>query len=109
MNSTMTVIRPSGVLDNTKAGQFRNEIDEMIRGGADRILVDLKEVTFMDSSGLGALVIAMKAIQSAGGNLSICSINEQVKILFDLTSMDQVFEIFDDQEAFNKALLTSCN
>jgi len=57
----------------------------------------------MDSSGLGALVLALKAVRMAGGRLFVCSINEQIRILFELTSMDRVFEIFETPEEFLKS------
>jgi anti-anti-sigma factor len=68
------------------------------------ILINLQEVTFMDSSGLAALVISLKTVRSAGGRFCICSINDQVRLLFELTSMTQVFEIFGSQEDCVSAL-----
>lgn len=99
---TTKIIQLSGILDSTRTQELRDCIDQGIEQGAKLILVDLKEVTFMDSSGLGALVTALKTVRSAGGKLCVCSINEQVKILFELTSMDRVFEIFRDQTDFHK-------
>jgi anti-sigma B factor antagonist len=106
MNSHIKVVQPSGILDSTKTNQFRAEISELVNGGAKTILVNLKDVTFIDSSGLGALVIALKTVRSAGARFYICSINEQVRILFELTSMDQVFEVFPDQAAFEESILS---
>lgn len=105
MSPVVKVVQPSGILDGTKAGEFRQEITHVIENGADVVLIDFKDVTFMDSSGLGALVLALKTVRAAGGKLFICSINEQVKMLFELTSMDRVFEIFANQEEFKKAIL----
>jgi anti-anti-sigma factor len=59
----------------------------------------------MDSSGLGALVLALKGVRAAGSKLFVCSINEQIKILFELTSMDRVFEIFENQEKFLEVII----
>ena len=64
------------------------------------MLIDFQDVTFMDSSGLGALVLALKTVRAAGGKLFICSINEQVRMLFELTSMDRVFQIFPNRDEF---------
>ncbi|MDJ1172973.1 STAS domain-containing protein [Roseofilum capinflatum] len=97
-------IQPSGILDSTKASQFREEVNTLVQSGADLILIDLKEVTFIDSSGLGALVAALKTVRSAGGKLFICSINEQVRMLFELTSMDRVFEVYNSREEFEQSL-----
>ena len=105
MNPAIKVIAPQGILDGTKATDFRSQIDRSVREGAKIILVDFTDVTFMDSSGLGALVLALKTIRGAGLKMFLCSINEQIKMLFELTSMDRVFEIFQDQEEFKKKFL----
>lgn len=104
MSQTIKHLQPSGILDSTKAGQFRDEVSALVQSGADAILIDLKDVTFIDSSGLGALVAALKTVRSAGGKLFICSINEQVRMLFELTSMDRVFEVFSSREEFEQKL-----
>lgn len=100
MSPVVKIVQPSGILDGMKAGQFRQEISDIVENGADIVLIDFKDVTFMDSSGLGALVLALKTVRAAGGKLFICSINEQVKMLFELTSMDRVFEIFPNRDEF---------
>jgi anti-sigma B factor antagonist len=104
MSSDVQVLKPDGILDGTKAGQFRRDVLQLVDKGVKTILIDFKDVTFMDSSGLGALVLALKTVRAADGQLVICSINEQIKILFELTSMDRVFEIFSSQEEFESKL-----
>jgi anti-anti-sigma factor len=61
----------------------------------------------MDSSGLGALVLSLKTVRSAGGKIFICSINDQIKMLFELTDMDRVFEIFNNREELEQKILGS--
>lgn len=100
MSSDVQILQPQGILDGTKASQFRQDISALVEKGAKVILIDFQNVTFMDSSGLGALVLALKTVRAAGSKLFVCSINEQIRILFELTSMDRVFEIFEDQEKF---------
>lgn len=107
MSIIVKQIQPSGILDSTKAAQFREEVSKLVESGADIILIDLKEVTFIDSSGLGALVSALKTVRSAGGKLCICSINEQVRMLFELTSMDRVFEVYSSREECENKLQNS--
>lgn len=107
MNSIVKVIKPSGILDGTKAPNFRQEVSNCVKEGADIILINFQEVTFMDSSGLGALVLALKTVRAAGGKLFLCSINEQIRMLFELTSMDRVFEIYPNQEEFKNAVLNN--
>ncbi|MEB3338246.1 MAG: STAS domain-containing protein [Leptolyngbyaceae bacterium] len=107
MSRQVKIFQPTGILDGARANQLRREISEVITSGPDVVLLDLKEVTFMDSSGLGALVSALKSVRSSGGKLFVCSINDQVKMLFELTSMDRVFEIYPNQDAFHQAVLAA--
>lgn len=102
MNPTVRVIAPEGILDGTKATEFRQEVERSIKEGASVILIDFSKVTFMDSSGLGALVLALKTVRGAGQKMFLCSINEQIKMLFELTSMDRVFEILEDKKEFEQ-------
>lgn len=104
MSTLVKVVQPTGILDGTKAGQFREEISQLVENKAEVVLIDFKEVTFMDSSGLGALVLALKTVRAAGGKMFICSVNDQIKVLFELTSMDRVFEIFASRDAFEEHL-----
>lgn len=106
MSKSVKVVQPVGILDGTQANQLHQQIDEAMKTGAATVLVDLGEVNFMDSSGLGALVTALKTVRARGGQLCVCSINEQIRILFELTSMDRVFEIFPNQEEFHQLALT---
>ena len=107
MSPVIKVLQPSGILDGTKAGQFRQEISNLVESNVDIVLIDFQDVTFMDSSGLGALVLALKTVRAAGGKLVICSVNEQIKMLFELTSMDRVFEISPSREDFESATVAS--
>ena len=68
-------------------------------------LVDFQNVTFMDSSGLGYLVLAFKYLREVDSKLLMCSVNEQIRILFELTGMDKVFTVFSNQEEFNQSPL----
>jgi len=106
MREQVKVIKLSGNLNATSAQEFRQNITDVLVSGAKIELVDFKDVTFMDSSGLGALVLAFKTLRAADTKLVLCSINEQVRILFELTNMDKVFEIFPSQDAFNQVLVS---
>lgn len=105
MDTTVQVLSPSGILDSTQATTISTQVDEALDSGAKTLLVDLKDTTFIDSSGLGTLVSAFKKMRAKGCEMIICSINPQVKMLFELTSMDQVFEIFESREAFETSRL----
>ncbi|MEH2119562.1 STAS domain-containing protein [Nostoc sp.] len=107
MREEVKVIKLTGNLNATTSQDFRQNINNILETGAKIVLVDFKDVTFMDSSGLGALVLAFKTLRAADTKLALCSINEQVRILFELTNMDKVFEIFPSQDAFNQVLVSN--
>jgi anti-sigma B factor antagonist len=107
MSSTVKIIQPSGILDGANVNQLRREVSEIVEMGADIVLVDFQDVTFMNSSGLGALVSILKAVRSAGAELFICSLSEQVKMIFQLTKMDRVFKIFVNQDEFEQKVVSA--
>ncbi|MDZ7962139.1 MAG: STAS domain-containing protein [Aulosira sp. DedQUE10] len=102
----LEVIKLSGVINSATSQDLRQSLNQLIEKGVKTILVDFQDVTFMDSSGLGALVLAFKTLRASDSKLVICSLNEQVRILFELTSMDQVFEIFHSQDEFHQTVLS---
>lgn len=105
MSSNIKVITPVGILDGTQAIQFRQQIAQLVQENVDIVVIDFKDVTFMDSSGLGALVLSLKTVRSAGAKLLLCSINDQIAMLFELTSMDRVFEIFSSREELEQKIM----
>ncbi|ACK65886.1 anti-sigma-factor antagonist [Rippkaea orientalis PCC 8801] len=103
----LNIVRPSGVLDSTQGINFRKEINHLINNNATIIIVDFQNVTFMDSSGLGALVLSLKMAKSHGTKLFLCSINDQIRMLLELTSMDKIFEIFPNLETLKQQISQS--
>ncbi|MDJ0616423.1 MAG: STAS domain-containing protein [Calothrix sp. MO_192.B10] len=105
-NHQIKIIKPSGSLDASTSQELRSQITELIQNGVKIVLVDFQDVTFMDSSGLGALVLSFKALRAVDSQLFICSVNQQIKILFDLTGMDKVFTIFANQDEFYQSVFS---
>ncbi len=89
------VLRPTGRLNMVAAPAFKNEVEETVAAGRSRIVVDLTDVTFIDSSGLGALIAALKATRQADGDLRIAAAPEQVMTVLRLTNLDRVLPAHD--------------
>jgi anti-sigma B factor antagonist len=106
MKSNIRILEPSGILDGTKAEAFRQDVDAALEEGADTLLIDLKDITFVDSSGLGILVVVLKKVRASQKRMFVCSINEQVRMLFELTSMDRVFDVLPDRSAFEEMVMS---
>jgi anti-sigma B factor antagonist len=81
-------------LDAHNSGDLKVEMQKCFDEGKKNVLVDLKDVRFIDSSGLGALVSGFKNAISHQGNLKLSSLQPQVKSMFELTRLHRVFEIF---------------
>jgi anti-sigma B factor antagonist len=107
MHANVKVIEPAGILDSTKAEEFQQMVDQLLDEGVEIILIDLKDITFIDSSGLGTLVVLLKKVRGMNRKLCICSINDQVRMLFELTSMDRVFDVYSDRQAFEEKVLNA--
>lgn len=106
MSPFVQLVQPSGIFNGPKANQLRRYIDDLVNTGVDIVLIDLQDVTFMDSSGLGALIAAQRIVRAANSKLFICSVNDQVKMLFELNKMNRLFEIFADQEEFTNTVIS---
>jgi anti-sigma B factor antagonist len=86
----VTVLAPRGRLDMASAPAFREQVKQLIESGTIRLVVDLGGVSFVDSSGLGAVIGGLKVARQAGGNLRVARANQQVLLVLDLTSLNRV-------------------
>jgi anti-sigma B factor antagonist len=80
--------------------QLHRHIDRTSR----LVVLDLAEVGFVDSAGLGVIVSALKKARSEGGDVAVTGLRDTVRSLFKLTRMDKVFRLFDSREAAAAAL-----
>lgn len=81
-------------LDAHNSGDLKAEMQRLFDADNKNLLIDLKDVRFIDSSGLGALVSGFKNAISHQGSLKLASLQPQVKSMFELTRLHRVFEIF---------------
>lgn len=100
----ITVISPQGCLNATNALEFETNITKALaQDGISFVLVDLECVESLDSAGLMALVSALKLSQKLGRGFSLCSVSPCLRIIFEMTQLDRVFEIFEGKAAFEAA------
>ena len=81
-------------LDAHNSGELKLEFQKLFASGNQNLLVDLNNVRFIDSSGLGALVSGFKNATTSHGSLRLASLQPQVKSMFELTRLHRVFEIY---------------
>jgi|OM-RGC.v1.022426341 anti-sigma B factor antagonist len=97
-DDTVIVLTPAGRLDITTAWQFRLKLQECISKLSHHVVVNLGQVNFIDSSGLTSLVAGMRDADKVKGSFRICNVHSEAKLVFEVTMMDTVFEIFETQE-----------
>ncbi|MEO5851861.1 MAG: STAS domain-containing protein [Nocardioides sp.] len=90
IDGEVAVLRCTGRLNMSAAPGLRTAVDELVGQGASRIVIDLSDTSFVDSSGLGALVGGLKSARQAGGDLRIAGAAEQVRTVLALTNLDRV-------------------
>lgn len=83
--------------------KLRNIIQDTLATGRKKILLNLAEVYYMDSSGLGELVAAYATTQRLGGKLKLMKLAPRVKDLVQLTKLYQMFEVFNDEDSAVKS------
>ncbi|WP_196259920.1 STAS domain-containing protein [Pelagibacterium limicola] len=95
----ITVVRlTEESLTASNAASFRARLSELAEGGRTRLILDLANVRYVDSSGLGALVSLLKRI-GVKGELALCAVAPAVMSVLTLTRMDKVFSIYADRGA----------
>ena len=107
MSSVVKVFQPSGILDGIQGTQLRKDINAAVETGVDIVLLDFQDITFMNSSGLGTLLAALKIVRATSSKIFLCSINEQVNMVFEMTKMERLFQIFTNRNEFENAILPS--
>lgn len=98
----VTVICPHGAINAANAGEFQQRMVKAIAQDDAHVLVSLEQVESLDSAGLMALVSSLRLAQSLGRRFSLCNVSPSIRIIFELTQLDRVFEIFEDAAAFEK-------
>lgn len=91
-----TVVRVAGRLNAASSPEAKARLKGLAGDGPKHLLLDLSELSFIDSSGLSTLVAGYKAAVEAGGSLKLACLVPQVREVFALTHLDRVFETFPD-------------
>jgi anti-sigma B factor antagonist len=88
-----TVLTLRGEIDVYTAPQLRQTIVDLVDRGATKLVVDMAQVDFLDSTGLGVLVDGLKRTQSHDGSLSIVATQNKILKIFDITGLNKAFSI----------------
>jgi len=94
----VTVLGPKGRLDVDSALDFRERVKGLVESGVSQLVVDLGDVSFVDSTGLGAIIGGLRRTRQVGGDLRIARPREEVRMLLELTSLDRVLRPYESLE-----------
>ena len=96
----VTVIDAAGRITlGEGASSFRDTIRELAAKGDKKILLNLSDVSYIDSSGIGEMVSGFTTVTNHGGQLKLLGLSKRVKDLLQITKLYTVFEVFDDEAA----------
>jgi anti-sigma B factor antagonist len=99
IDSKTCVLELDGTLNAGSADEVKGHFREVVGNGIRRVVLDLEDVPFIDSSGLAALVSGLKTLNEEKGALKLASLQSQADLLFKLTMFDKVFDIHDDADS----------
>ncbi|MGH9805280.1 MAG: STAS domain-containing protein [Candidatus Acidiferrales bacterium] len=96
----ITVVNLSGRLTlGDASANLRQSLKELLDGGKKKIVLNLGDVGYIDSSGLGELVSSFTTVRNSGGELKLANLTQKVNDLLTVTKLYTVFEVHNDEQA----------
>ena len=97
-----------GEIDLYNAPEIKDIVNKLIEERSYSVIIDLEKVSYIDSSGIGALISSLSNLKKYQGGLKIINVYASVKKVFELTKLTSFFEIFDSEEeaiaSFNRSI-----
>lgn len=92
------VITVAGEVDVYTSPTLKREIAQVMDDGCENVIVDLEKIGFIDSSGLGVLVSALRTVKEQGGTMRLVCTSDSILKIFRITGLDKVFPLFASVE-----------
>ena len=92
----VTVVALEGELDLNASPEAEKQLTQLREDGVKKMLIDLEKLEFISSAGLRVLLATTQEMKAAGGDLRVCSLNETVKEVFDISGFNTLLMVFDD-------------
>src|SRR6516164_6634467 len=93
------VLSLQGEIDLHVSPALTESLNAMIEKKPERIAIDLAQVTYIDSAGLAALILAMQEVEAYGGKFFLAGLHETICSILATSRLDQIFQIFPDVDA----------
>lgn len=93
------VLAFEGDIDLHVSPVVTESLNAVIKKKPERIVIDLSRVTYIDSAGVAALILAMQEVEEYGGKFFLCGLQETLRSIFETLGLDRIFRIFPDVDA----------
>ncbi len=97
MGDVTVAVIPVDELDASNSGEFKRDIAPVLQANT-KLVLDLSRLSFVDSSGLGAMLSCLRQMTARAGDLKLCGLSKQVRALFELVRMHRIFDIYATRE-----------
>jgi anti-sigma B factor antagonist len=98
--SDTKIIMLQGKLDTNSTPDVESEINSLLDSGANKLLINFENLSYISSTGLRLLLATAKRLQSSEGDLRVCSLNEMATEVFELSGFTSIINVFaSEQEA----------
>jgi len=94
----ISIFRMVGDVDINTSPELKTSFDEVISGAGLKVILNLKNVDYVDSSGLATMVEILKGLRNGNGRLKLTNLSAKVKGLFEITKLTQLFDICDEED-----------
>ena len=94
----------SGRIDSANAKDFDQELGKIIEAGANRLVVDCGDLSYISSAGLRALLVAIKKTNAAGGGVAMCRVPAHIREVLDVSGFTRLTRVFDTAEEAEASL-----
>ncbi|RMG44469.1 MAG: anti-sigma factor antagonist [Acidobacteria bacterium] len=97
MGDVTVVVLPGESLDASNAAEFKQTIAPILEKHS-KVVFDMSQLRFVDSSGLGAILSCLRQLNARGGDLKLCGMTKPVRALFELVRMHRIFDIYNTRD-----------
>jgi anti-sigma B factor antagonist len=96
--SDVTLIVIRGEIGTETVDQFKEKLEQVINDGKKKLVIDLQEVNYLNSMGLGVFASALKKLKKGNGDLKLINLSPTVMELLERSRLDKVFDVFETEE-----------
>lgn len=102
-NDNVVILELEGRLDSSSLSEIESRLPGLIASGEQNILLDFSRLDYINSAGLRVLILAGKQLKKTGGSIVLCSMQEYIKEVFDISGFSNFFKILGSQSEALKA------